>query len=87
MRRAAEDRKRTAREWQIHVQHTHKGDSSLCICDRQPGRFRKTKGRGCTKPQCGLCKPHKKWGRVPTRQEMADMGHDGPLTTPPERGR
>lgn len=55
MKRAAEERTRTVREWKRHVAITHAGDASRCLCDRQPGRFRKVHGTGCHRPRCMAC--------------------------------
>lgn len=55
MRRAAKERNRTKRVWREHQRIVHPKGSN-CVCDVQPGRFRKQKVAGCS---CAMCKPHK----------------------------
>ena len=70
MRRASLDRARTVRVWRAHLRIIHDGDPGGCLCELQPGRFRKGQRRGgCGKPRCYLCKREKLTGE-PTRQEL-----------------
>lgn len=39
--------------------HPNEAPRPRCECDFQIGRFRKSKGRGCRRTRCGLCKHHK----------------------------
>ena len=57
MRRAALERPRTLRTWRAHNWWVHGRLPTGCICDEQPGRFRKgQRMAGCGRPRCGLCK-------------------------------
>ena len=60
MRRAALERPRTLRVWRAHKRLVHDDRPTGCLCDDQPGRFRKgQRVGGCGRPRCGLCKRHK----------------------------
>jgi len=89
MRRAALERARTLRVWQLHLQLAHPGpEPPLCRCELQPGRFRKAERiGGCGKPRCWLCKCDKLL-HTPTRQDrlsdisyhewLAELGRNAP---------
>lgn len=70
MKRAALDRARTLNVWGRHyrnhlweVQASGGQGKVKCVCDQQPGRFRKgQKVAGCGKPQCYLCHGEKLLG-------------------------
>ena len=69
MRRASLERPRTLRVWRAHNRLIHEGDSTDCVCDEQPGRFRKTQRvAGCGNARCYLCHWNKLLG-FRTRQE------------------
>ena len=60
MRRASLERPRTIRTWRSHNRIIHNDLATGCICDEQPGRFRKgQRVAGCGRPRCGLCKWYK----------------------------
>ena len=60
MRRAFVERQRALRVWRAHNRLVHAGMDTSCVCDQQPGRFRKgQKIGGCGKSRCWLCKGHK----------------------------
>lgn len=68
MKRAAIEKSRTLRVWRRHLA-TH-DPGSLCVCELQPGRFRKSQrigGCGCV--QCWLCHPEKLSG-TPTLTDV-----------------
>jgi hypothetical protein len=70
MRRAAQDRSRTRRTWSLHLR-SH-GVQARCVCEHQPGRFRKgQKVGGCGKPRCWLCHEDK-LGQIPTPQDLRE---------------
>jgi hypothetical protein len=59
MRRASLDRARTLRVWRAHKRIIHNDLATDCLCDDQPGRFRKGQRiGGCDRPGC-WCKIHK----------------------------
>ena len=67
MKRATSERPRTLRIWRKHLK-IHGGDS-LCRCELEPGRFRKTQRiGGCGRSRCWLCHYDKLAG-LATRQE------------------
>ncbi len=60
MQRAAVERERTLHVWRAHNRLLHAGVDTGCVCDKQPGRFRKgQKVAGCGKSRCWLCKSDK----------------------------
>ena len=60
MRRAFAERQRALRLWRAHNRLVHAGMGTSCVCDQQPGRFRKgQKIGGCGKSRCWLCKGHR----------------------------
>ena len=64
MRRASVERDRTVRTWRLHHFLVHRASETLCVCERQPGRFRKgLKVSGCSRPRCLKCKAPKVLGR------------------------
>lgn len=63
MKRAALERPRTVREWQRHVAAVHDGDIGQCVCNQQPGRFRKTDAFDCGVTRCRVCHYDKFLGR------------------------
>lgn len=73
MKRAAQERSRTLHVWRRHLS-SHDGDAAKrCVCNLQPGRFRK--GRrigGCGRPRCHLCHGDKLAKRPTTQQRRAD---------------
>lgn len=76
MRRAAIERPRTLRTWRRHIARTHGGDTSLCICDRQPSRFRKgQRVGGCGNARCFVCH-YEKILDLPTIQEIKAMDRE-----------
>ncbi len=67
MRRAAQERAWTIRVWKLHKRWNHP-EGSECICDEQPGRFRKgQRVLGCNKPRCFICHGEKLM-KLPGRQ-------------------
>jgi hypothetical protein len=69
MRRAALERPRTLRVWRAHARLVHSNFPTDCLCDEQPGRFRKgQRVSGCGKPRCWLCK-RAKLAKEPTSQQ------------------
>ncbi len=69
MRRASLERPRTLRVWRAHNRLIHDGLPTSCICDEQPGRFRKgQRVASCPKPRCWLCKSDK-LGKHPKARE------------------
>jgi hypothetical protein len=80
MRRWHEDYPKTHREWREHyLSHVRQNISYSrapgrdpfeidCICDEQPGRFRKRRAWGCGKTRCLLCHSEK----YPKRQTSRD---------------
>lgn len=72
MKRAAQERERTLRVWRQHLKF-HGPDVVLCVCEFQPGRFRKGQRiAGCGNPQCYLCHGDKLLNRPSRRQLQAD---------------
>ncbi len=69
MRRAALERPRTLRTWRAHNRIIHENLPTGCVCDDQPGRFRKVHAAGCGKPRCWICKSTKLL-KEPTYQEL-----------------
>jgi hypothetical protein len=68
MQRAAIERVRTIRTWRSHLR-TH-GAQVLCVCELQPGRFRKSQRvGGCGRARCWLCRPD--WVQVPAGKGLA----------------
>lgn len=57
MKRYHQELRRTTRVHRLHVRWVHgwPGKSVDCICDRQAGRFRKSKALGCGRPRCLVC--------------------------------
>jgi hypothetical protein len=65
MRRAALERPRTLRVWRRHLaRHLAFSPAAiLCVCEFQPGRFRKgERVGGCRRARCYLCHPGKLLG-------------------------
>ena len=77
MRRAALERARTLRAWRLHLRLVHPGpDPPLCICESQPGRFRKTERiRGCGKARCWLCKRAKLMHTPRCRERLSNISY------------
>ena len=69
MRRAAIERARTVRTWRAHNFFVHRGERTGCICDEQPGRFRKVSLGDCGKARCYLCHSGKLLGE-PTIKDL-----------------
>lgn len=67
--RASLERDRTIVVWRRHLQrHGHRFPLT-CICEFQPGRFRKgQRVGGCGRPRCYTCHAEKLFG-TPSRQE------------------
>ena len=59
MRRASLERPRTLRAWRAHNRIIHNDLATDCICDDQPGRFRKGQRIAGCDPQHSDCKLHK----------------------------
>ena len=85
MRRAANERARTRREWRKHNEANHMDWSGnparpehICICDQQPNRFRKTSFGDCGKARCMACHMDKLLD-TPTKAELLarDAERDG----------
>ena len=76
MKRAHDERARTLRVWRQHLS-SHGSDRLTCICEFQPGRFRKgQRVGGCGQPRCYLCK-RGKLCQVPTRQQqVSNISYD-----------
>jgi hypothetical protein len=69
MKRAAIERTRTIRTWRTHLL-THE-QPVRCVCDLQPGRFRKgQRARGCGRAACWLCHGDKLAGRPTLKQRL-----------------
>ncbi len=76
MRRASLERPRTLRVWRAHHRLIHDGLPTDCICDEQPGRFRKSQRvAGCGKPRCWLCKRHKLAKETTARDHRAALSY------------
>lgn len=74
MRRAAVERQRTVRVWRQHLSYIHKSQPTLCICDQQPGRFRKgQRMAGCSQAHCYLCHGDKLMKRPTFQQWRSDI--------------
>lgn len=80
MKRRAEDLSIACREWRRHrARHVEANLNrsavgvdpfeATCVCDDQVGRFRKTRGLGCLRSRCSLCKSEKYPKRKPSRPE------------------
>ena len=69
MKRAAEERGRAVRVWRRHLQLFGAAHAAACICEQQPGRFRKAhRVGGCSNSRCYLCHSAKLLGE-PTLQQ------------------
>jgi hypothetical protein len=69
MRRAAIERPRTLRVWKAHRLFVHEGRPTACLCDEQPGRFRKgQRVGGCPLYRCSHCRGHKLY-QMPTLRD------------------
>jgi hypothetical protein len=77
MRRASLERPRTLRVWRAHHRLVHADEVEItCICEEQPGRFRKTQRvAGCLIPHCYLCKWDKINEIVPASDYRAAISH------------
>ena len=74
MQRAEIERVRTIRTWRSHLL-TH-GAQVLCVCELQPGRFRKSQRvGGCGRARCWLCHSDKLSGRLTMRELRAVANH------------
>ena len=74
MRRAVVERQRTLRVWRNHNLLVHAGTETGCVCDKQPGRFRKgQKVAGCGKSRCWLCKSEKLAKRPTARDHRQEL--------------
>lgn len=72
MKRAAIERLRTVNTWRAHLS-THE-DPALCVCDSQPGRFRKSQRvGGCGRARCWLCHGDKLAGRLTRKLQVERM--------------
>jgi len=78
MRRAAFERARTLRIWKLHLQLSHPGpEPPGCICEFQPGRFRKSERvGGCGKVRCWLCKRAKLLHTPMRRERISNISYD-----------
>ena len=60
-----------------HLRQTHDWPNRLdrfgneldCVCEFQTGRFRKSKGLGCRKTRCMVCK-YEKLMKIPTKKDI-----------------
>jgi hypothetical protein len=68
-----QERSVTYRQWRIHSDLVHDGQSTGCPCDEQLGRFRKRRGLGCGRPRCQLCHFDKIHGIRSHQQRVADL--------------
>ena len=76
MRRASLERPRTLRVWRAHNRVTHDDIPTECVCDEQPGRFRKGQRiGGCGQQRCWLCKPHKLTNEPRAYEYRASLSH------------
>lgn len=74
MRRAALERPRTLRVWRAHDRLIHEGVPTGCICEEQPGRFRKgQRVAGCS-PRC-FCKTDKLANVLKARDYRAALSY------------
>lgn len=73
MMRAAIERPRTLTTWGRHWRgHWFREHRINCVCDAQPGRFRKGQRiGGCGRPHCYLCHGEKLFGRP----KLDDLRH------------
>ncbi len=75
MRRASLERPRTLRVWRAHNRIIHNDLATDCICDDQPGRFRKGQRiAGCDRQHCA-CKLHKLSHTVTHRDYRAALAY------------
>jgi len=73
VKRAAQERARTLRVWRRHLTF-HDRSRVLCVCELQPGRFRKgQRARGCGKARCYLCHGDKLLQRPTLHQRRANV--------------
>ena len=76
MRRASLERPRTLRVWRAHKRIIHNDLATDCLCDDQPGRFRRGQRiSGCTRPRCGFCQFHKHNHAVTHRDYRAALAY------------
>ena len=74
MRRASLERPRTLRVWRAHKRIIHNDLPTNCICDDQPGRFRKGQRVGdCGHPRCYSCHSGKLFGLPTAQLHRADL--------------
>ena len=73
MKRAAVERQRTVRVWRQHLSYIHGNDPDLCVCELQPGRFRKHRISGCGRPRCYFCHADKLCKRPTFQQRRSDV--------------
>ncbi len=70
MKRAASEKTRTLQVWRKHL-IKHRGNLQ-CVCEFQPGRFRKAQRvGGCGRTQCWLCHGDKLAGLATLRERRA----------------
>ena len=75
MRRASLERPRTLRVWRAHNRIIHNDLATDCICDDQPGRFRKGQRiAGCDRQHCD-CKLYKLSHEVTHRDYRAALAY------------
>jgi hypothetical protein len=78
MRRAALERPRTLRVWGRHLaRHLALSPTAiLCVCEFQPGRFRKgERVGGCGRARCYLCHGAKLLGIPTCRERVARISY------------
>jgi len=74
MKRAYEERARTLRVWRGHLALIHPSEDIHCVCELQPGRFRKGQRiGGCGQPRCYLCKRSKLLSRPTLQERRSDV--------------
>ena len=85
MRRAAIERPQTVRRWRAHARVVHDSEPTGCVCDEQPGRFRKgQRVAGCPLPRCMFCKADKLLGGPRMVQRRSDLSFAEWITDPTE---
>lgn len=70
MKRAAIEKLRTLHLWRTHLRkHRAEGTAVACVCELQPGRFRKSQRiGGCGNPRCWVCHSGKLGGEPTLKQ-------------------
>lgn len=75
MQRAHTERLRTLHVWHQHLA-SHGPNAKLCVCEFQPGRFRKgQRVGGCGHARCYLCHGEKLFQRPTRQQRLNDLSY------------